>query len=402
MVKKIKLLFDGQLLAKAFIQEQTGIFRVCDELFKRLAKNSDIELYFLMTNTKGDPEAYLKSRGLDHLVPNIVRMPRLLRTTNHRILYHKFYSWMLRKVLSRSYGNKLKEFDCYFSPYPPISKMVKKVGLKSVCIVHDIIPILYPVFSKCYKLNLTKFRHYVEDVDTDMIFFVSEYTRNDFLRYRYPYPFDKTQVVYLGVDDRFSKKSNKDITCILNKYNIPNKPYLFCLSEANPRKNFSHIIKSFIKYINETKNKDLCLVIGGKKLFSYDYTNDGIVDFEKYKDRIIITGYVEDEDLSALYSGASIFMYPSLYEGFGLPVLEAMKCGAPVITCNNSSLFEVGGDACAYVSGYDVEETANMIKRLLTDETFKKDLIEKQKDRLLLFSWDESVEKMVSSIKKLF
>ncbi|MGN0929696.1 MAG: glycosyltransferase family 4 protein [Alphaproteobacteria bacterium] len=405
MSNKIKVLFDGQLLARAFRQQQTGIFRVCDEIFKKLATSKDIELYFLMTSerrsSKNGPEQYLESRGLAHLIPNIVRMPKLLMSTKTRNLYHKIYGGMLRKVLPFVYGKKLHKFDIYFSPFPAISPVVKKCGLKTVSFFYDIIPILYSNFATVYKSQSKNFRPFVEHINSDFIFFDSRSARDDFLRLRFPFDFNKTKVCYLAADERFCKRSDEDVGAVLNKYKIPNAPYLFCISEANPRKNFTHIIRAFIDYVERTKDKKLNLVIAGKKLAGYDYLHDCSDKLEKYKDRIILTGYVEDEDLPALYSGASIFVYPSLYEGFGLPVLEAMQCGIPVITADNSSLPEVGGDAVAYVSGFDVKETSDMIEKILNDKEFSDDLIKKSLERAKLFSWDKTVDIIINEIKKI-
>lgn len=405
MSKKIKMLFDGQLLSRAFIQKQTGIFRVCDEIFKRLAKRDDIELYFLVTNDKNgrrtEPERYLESRGLSHLIPNIVKLPKLLMSTKTRNLYHKIYGGFLRKILPYVYGKKLKKFDVYFSPFPAISPVVKKCGVKTVSFSYDIIPILYPIFGMVYKTQSNNFTHFVRNLDSDLIFFDSKSARDDFLRYRFPFDFNRTRVCYLAVDERFYKKSDSEIKKVADKYHIPHKPYLLCVSEANPRKNFAHVIKSFIYYIEKTKDENLNLVIVGKKLAGYDYLTECSDVLEKYKDRIILTGYVDDEDLPALYSGASIFMYPSLYEGFGLPLLEAMQCGIPVITADNSSLPEVGGDAVAYVSGFDVKETANMIEKVLNDKAFSDDLIKKSLERVKLFSWDKTIEIIMNEIKKI-
>lgn len=402
MAKKIKMLFDGQLLVRFARQQQTGIFRVCDEIFKKLAKRDDVELYLLVTNSKkGHPKEYLESRGFADLIPNVVRMPKLLMSTKTRNLYHKMYGGLLRKVLPFVYGKKLREFDFYLSPFPAISPVVKKCGVKTGTFFYDIISLLYPNFAVVYKSQAKNFPPFVRNINSDLIFFDSKSARDDFLRWRYPFDFSKTKVCYLAADERFCKKSDAEIKRALVKYHIPYKPYLFCISEANPRKNFAHIIKSFCEYLERSKDKNLNLVIAGKKLAGYDYLSECSEKLEKYKDRIILTGYVDDKDLPALYSGASIFMYPSLYEGFGLPVLEAMQCGVPVITADNSSLPEVGGDAVAYVSGFDVVETSNMIEKVLNDKKFAAVMIEKSLERVKLFSWDKAVDIIINEIKRI-
>jgi glycosyltransferase involved in cell wall biosynthesis len=126
---------------------------------------------------------------------------------------------------------------------------------------------------------------------------------------------------------------------------------------------------------------------------------DGL--FEKYKDKITITGHIADEDLETLYRKSALFLYPSLYEGFGLPPLEAMRLGVPVIVADNSSLPEVCGDAAIYVSGFSETETADAIRKILEDKITTARMQEKGLAQAALFSFDKMVDQMMQKIREL-
>ncbi|MDR1551346.1 MAG: glycosyltransferase family 4 protein [Holosporaceae bacterium] len=395
--RKIKILFDGQQLAKAFMQQQTGIFRVSDEVFRRLCRRSDVEIYFLMTQNKGEPERYLASIG--HPEVPVVWMPKLLRTTKYHNIFHKVDGGLLRLVMPFFYGDKLRKFDVYFSPYPPISPVVYRCGIKTVCICHDVIPFQFPHFCAVYG-NGPAFKDYVKKMAADFVFFVSQSVRRDFLTYRMDFPYEKTAVIYPGADgiDVRTGISNTEKLAVRKKYKIPMERYILVLSEGNPRKNFIHIIRSFLKYLRDFEDDKVSLVVGGRKLPKYDYVKIVSDLLEQYSDRIVITGHIANEDLHAIYEGASLFLYPSLYEGFGLPLLEAMMHGVPVITANNSSLLEVCKDAAVCVSGFDIAETANAINRILSDDIYADQLRQKGFRRVKIFSFDTMVSEMMEKV----
>jgi len=116
---------------------------------------------------------------------------------------------------------------------------------------------------------------------------------------------------------------------------------------------------------------------------------------------VVFTGYIEEKDKSALYTMAEAFVFPSLYEGFGIPILEAQQCGVPVVTSNNSSMPEVAGDGAVYVDPYDVSDIANSIERLLVDEELKRNIINAGYENAKRFSWEESAEKLGEIIKNI-
>lgn len=154
------------------------------------------------------------------------------------------------------------------------------------------------------------------------------------------------------------------IKSVKRKYNISAETYFLGLSADSPRKNFLHLIKSFCCFARQNPENKSALVIAGSNTEKIKSRLREIENYKNFASRIIFTGYVDNADLAPLYNGALAFVYPSLYEGFGLPVLEAMQCGTPVICADNSSLPEVGGKAPLYISADDEQETAAALKTI--------------------------------------
>lgn len=171
--------------------------------------------------------------------------------------------------------------------------------------------------------------------------------------------------------------------------------YVLAVSSIEPRKNFSCLIEAFLKL----RLDDVKLVIAGGK--SYAFSNVKITAEMLHTGKIVFAGHREDKELVALYKHALCFVYPSLYEGFGIPPLEAMVCGCPVVASRIASLSEVCGDAAYYIDPYDVNSVAEGIRRLVNDEILRKRLIEKGMLRALYFSWEKSTRKLLDVIEKV-
>jgi len=198
-------------------------------------------------------------------------------------------------------------------------------------------------------------------------------------------------------------KKLETIQNIKNKYGIPtDQNYLLSLCTLEPRKNLKLLIAAF-KIILPKKNiSDLCLVLTGSVGWESDELLDEIKSINnEFPFKIILTGFIPDEDLAPLYSGAFAFIYPSLYEGFGLPVLEAMKCGTAVISSNTSSLPEVVGEAGILINPQKIEELIVGINTLVKNPKLYRELKEKSIVRANNFSWEESGRIIETEIHKL-
>jgi glycosyltransferase involved in cell wall biosynthesis len=210
---------------------------------------------------------------------------------------------------------------------------------------------------------------------------------------------EKIEVVPLAADGIYKLADNKEeLKEILEKYRLPEK-YILNVGTIEPRKNILNLIKGYGRLYHEKKIAAK-LVIVGKKGWLYDTIFTAATDL-KIADQVVFAGYVPDEIMPFLYSGADCLVYPSFYEGFGLPVIEAMACGCPVITSNTSSLPEVAGDAAILVDPHSDTEIADAIYKILNDDNLRNNLIEKGLKRSKKFSWQITAERILSLMNNL-
>ena len=184
---------------------------------------------------------------------------------------------------------------------------------------------------------------------------------------------------------------------ILNKFNIEDKNYLFFVSTIEPRKNIVTLIKAFEILKEKEENKTLKLILAGGLGWKYHDVLDAI-EKSKYKEDISLTGYISKDEKEYLFKNAKCFVYPSLYEGFGLPILEAMARGTIVVTSNISSIPEVGGEAAFYLNDvHNENELANLIEKAFKlDEESKKVIIEKGYKQVEKFTWEKCAKETAS------
>jgi glycosyltransferase involved in cell wall biosynthesis len=214
---------------------------------------------------------------------------------------------------------------------------------------------------------------------------ISENSRND-IKSRLGIRHENIEVIYCSVSDAFREANTITIKPAEEKY-------ILAVSSLDPRKNFVNLIKAFI----QAGLPDVKLVIVGSanKVFA----DQGIKPLIQNNDKIIFTGYISDKELIGLYSNALLFLYPSLYEGFGIPPLEAMACGCPTIVSDIASLPEVCGDASYYIDPTNVDSIAQGIVTLVRDEKLRKEFTDKGYERVALFSWENSVDNLISLIR---
>jgi len=226
----------------------------------------------------------------------------------------------------------------------------------------------------------------------DTIITVSNFTKSEIIRY-YKIPADKIKVIYNGVNPFFKRIPEHESAIVRKKHQLPEDYFLY-VGSVTPRKNIAGIIASY-KIALETRSDLPPLVILGQ------YTNlnkeipniKSMLSDERVKKKIIFTGYLPDEDLPAIYSSASIFLFPSYYEGFGIPPLEAMACGTPVITSNRSSIPEVVDDAAWLIDPDHHEMIADAVIRLAEDSMLQEEYREKGYHQVKKYSWEDSAKK---------
>lgn len=358
--------------ARLAFYDKTGIGRYTRALLTYLpAVSTDQDHYFLFC----DRQPFVNPWSDPRL--NIVPIPR-----KQRILWTNF---SLPPLL------KTKQIDLYHGVCN-FELPVRKV-CPYVVTIHDLIPLFFPKLVP--KKHLILFRILMRWVAriADKIITDSYSSKKDILN-RLGVPEEKIQVIYLAHHPDYHPIPDRHkIESILAKHHLNGK-YLLFTGVLEPKKNLLRLIEAF--HLLKTQinpDKDLKLVLVGGRGWGYAGANENLsrlIERRELKEEVIFTGYVPDEDLPYLYNGAELFVFPSLYEGFGLPVLEAMACGIPVVTSKVSSLPEIVGEAGKLVDPYDPRNIAEGISEVLTNQTLRQSMIEKGLQRAHLFSWQRT------------
>jgi glycosyltransferase involved in cell wall biosynthesis len=213
---------------------------------------------------------------------------------------------------------------------------------------------------------------------------ISEFSKNEIIELLNAHE-SKIKVIHCGGSEEFVNLTDNDLAIDHSK-----KRYILSVSTLGPRKNLELLILAFQKL----KLPDLQLTIVGSK--NNVFAGNNLINLTNADKNIIFTGYISDRELNSLYRNAALFVYPSLYEGFGIPPLEAMGCGVPVVVSNVASLPEVCGDAAYYVDPRNVESISEGIYRVLTDENLRNTLILKGLERIKLFSWEKAAKEVLN------
>lgn len=420
-MKKLKVIFWGDILGKYYDNgvERTGVFCVAWNVFNKMLEDDSIEMTVYADVRK-------KEKVLNVLNTQFYNVDWKLLFTSNKVIQALSYLCqkfekdkenktfiILNKViyfislcymyLSPRIQKELEKYDIFFSPDKMYPKFVSKNKfIKKAIFLHDIIPYKFPQYYPDKKKN---YWHSVllRNINNEDIYFAnSECTKNDFLSVKKFIAAKQITVTLLGCSEVF-KPITTDISTTLKKYGIPeNQKYVFSLCTIEPRKNLIRIIKSFLKFIEKNSISDLFFVIGGAKWDSFVMEFDTeILQSEAWNTHILYIGYVDDNDLPKLYSAAQWFVYTSQYEGFGLPLLEAMKCGCPVIASNNSSLPEVVGDAGQLIQWDSLEEHITAYEKYYFDNRYRVEMKQKALERGALFSWKKTVNILLNQMKTI-
>jgi glycosyltransferase involved in cell wall biosynthesis len=280
--------------------------------------------------------------------------------------------------------------DLFYSPdfvLPPTLP-----GARTVLTVHDLSFLHYPDHF------VPKLVRYLSRVvprsvaRADRVLADSEATRADLIRLMDVAP-EKVTVLYSGVDPRFRPLPEPgERERLTAQYGIGPRPYVLSVGTLQPRKNYLHLIRAFSQL-----SGDVELVIAGGRGWLYE---EVLAEAER-RERVQVLGFVPDADLPALYRGAALFAFPSFYEGFGLPVLEAMACGVPVVCSNVSSLPEIAGQAALLVDPHDEVALAEAVYRGLTDEDLRKELVTQGLERADGFTWERAARQLLGVLDAL-
>ena len=276
---------------------------------------------------------------------------------------------------------KKNNFDILFSPKNVIPFLVNS---KKVVTIHDLAYFM-PEFNAYLPYDALYMKSMIKNSckRADVIIAVSENTKKDIVSILGTNE-EKIKVIHSGVSNEFNIMKNKDILNEVRKKYQLNKEFILFTGGITPRKNVVRLIKAFNQISDKIPHE---LVLTGARGWNNKKENELI----EQNDKIKKLGFVPDEDMPILYNLADIFVYPSLYEGFGLPPLEAMACGCPVIASNASSIPEVVGDAGMMIDPYDVSGLAKAMYEVSTNDELRGELIKRGLDRAKQFSWEKCV-----------
>ncbi len=362
-----KIFIDHQIYT---IQNFGGISRVFTELYKEFRKNDEIEpiLPILLSDNE-----YIKE------VKEVKSIFPLNKSFIKRLFYYainRLYStWVLIKgdfdIFQPTY------YDPYFLPFLK--------GKPFVLLVHDMTHEIFPnTVSKKDKTIVWKKKLIYK---ADRILAISENTKKDIIKF-YGINESKIDIVYWGTSLKVTK----------NNFNIDlPKRYILFVGNRETYKNFELFFKSISIILKEFK--DMYLVCAGSSNFS-DKERRMFKEFE-VEEKVKHFKFKGDDELAYIYSKAVCFVFPSLYEGFGIPVLEAFACNCPAIISNTSSFPEVGGNAVEYFNPQNMESIKNAVEKVIKSEKLRQDLIIKGRNRLKMFSWEKAAQKFSSVYKEI-
>lgn len=306
--------------------------------------------------------------------------------------------WFLLSQYAKAAGKttkiKVEDADIFFGTN---FRGVFKKTLRNVITIHDMAHEYYPeAMSKRIYIYLKRLQQSAEKAD--LIIADSENTKKDILKFL-GVSEKKVKVIYPGVDTIFRPINDTDVLdSVKKKYNLYER-FILYLGAIQPRKNITTLIRAYNMLCKEHNFKHRLVIAGGVGWKNKDIRY--LVEELGLQDKIIFTRYVPENDLPVIYNLADVFVFPSLYEGFGLPVLEAMACGTPVVTSNVSSLPEVAGDAVLLINPHSVEELADSIKRIISDEDLRKRNIAKGLEQAKLFTWEKCARETLEAFSQV-
>ena len=361
------------ILADPLSNQTAGVHVYTRELIAALHKNSKHQ-YILVSNSYHSEYADFEQV----IVPRLSWLPAF--QTFRLFFLIPFILWR-------------KNIDAVFEPahFGPFN-LPKRI--KRITMIHDLTPIKFPEFHRWHSQLLQRLFLPLVLKKSDLLLTNSDSTSSDLVDYQ-PLTKNKYKRIYLGKDETIYRKTDPKI---LKIYKI-DAPYFLFVGTIEPRKNLIVLLKAY-QLFREKTGKNYQLVIAGQKGWKYTNFFNFLKTF-KYKNELIITGFVPHSHLPALYSAADLFIYPSLYEGFGFPILEAMNCGTACLVSNISSMPEVGGNAALTFNPNSPNDLCNKMIQLLTNKKLQADLEKKSVQNAQKFSWKNYANEFETALTTL-
>jgi glycosyltransferase involved in cell wall biosynthesis len=424
MSKPLNVLFDASCIVHAINSRhvnRAGIFWVAYNVLKQFhnSLNYNVTLlvpfeYYFKKNC--ELKRFLSSFSKvifndKNLLLNNIKFytSQLLKSFDILLILKIIKNIFLLFFSNKNIKKKINKINLFFSPVFAIPDiLMNKKEIKTFIILHDGIPLLKNIPNNSLLSFNSWYSLLIKNINYNTYYFcVSECTKKDFFKYFSDRLDEKKMfVTYNAASQSFLPDYDKhSLQKAFSKYGIKYSndiKYIFSFCSIDPRKNLAFTIKCFLLFINKHNIKDLYFFLGGAHFIDYiDQFKEEISVFNEYSDKIIRLGYVDDEDVNVLYSNSLFFTYLSLYEGFGMPPLEAMQSGTPVICSNNSSLPEVTGDAAILVDCNNEEQCIKAFEDLYFNEDLRNEYIKKGIERGKLFSWDKTFDLMHKNITEI-
>lgn len=355
--------------AKVLLSPFTGIAKYTYENAKRIKQSDKYNIYFnyIYPSKNLQENRYKKTKS---------------KFTLNFLNKNGFLKKYKRKLINAVNMFDYRTYDIYWQPNIIPNPYMKAKNIVST--VHDFSFLHYPESHPKERIEYFK-KNFVKQVSkSDYIITGSNYTKKEIVKYLDFDP-NKIRVIYHGIDhDVYKKYADNELRNTKKKFNLPDDFLLF-VGSIEPRKNLLTLLKAFNALEEEIKQKYPLFLVGAS-----GWENEDIIQEINQSSNINYIGYIKDEELPHIYNLATVFIYPSLYEGFGIPPLEAFACATPTIVSNTTSMPEVCQDATLYIDPLDVSDIKDKILLLLNSPNLQRELIEKGLLRAKKFTWEKS------------
>jgi alpha-1,3-rhamnosyl/mannosyltransferase len=363
----------------------TGVGRYALHLAQGLAARADVDIEFFSGRQRVPlpTQETAKPGWARRLKPWVPCKPLARRA------YHRLRNWSAEAQLKRMHGRYVfHEPNYMLGPYQG----------PSLITVHDLSHIHYPQYHPADRIDYFERNLPASLERADHVFTVSDFVRDEIIQLL-NVPAERVTRVYNGVDDRYVPRDRASLAPVLARYGLADKTYLLVVGTLEPRKNLRTLVEAFCQLPQAWQERFPLVLVGSRGWIDGDFIKQ--LERLSASGRVIWPGYVPEQDLPLLYAGAHGFAFPSIYEGFGLPALEAMACGVPVLVGRRSSLPEVVGDVGLQVDTESVQALKQGLQQLMEDTLWREQAGPAGVERAKLFSWQRCVEETLAVYRQV-